>query len=126
MTERLLSVGHEFTRLIQEYQPQAVAVEELFYFKNAKTVITVAQSRGIILYEAARHGLEIGEYTPLQVKQAVVGYGTAEKKQVQVMIGKILKLKKIPQPDDAADALAVAVCHLHMRKLTEIYGRNRQ
>ncbi|MCK4919353.1 MAG: crossover junction endodeoxyribonuclease RuvC, partial [Candidatus Pacebacteria bacterium] len=92
------------------YKPQVMAVEELFYFKNKKTVITVAQARGVILFVGKNQGLEICEYTPLQVKQAVVGYGRAEKKQVQQMVKSILDLKEIPKPDDAADALAVAVC----------------
>jgi crossover junction endodeoxyribonuclease RuvC len=117
MPERLQLIGRGFKELLAEYHPAAVAVEELFFFKNAKTVITVAQARGVILYEAANAGLEIGEYTPLQVKQAVVGYGKAEKKQVQVMVAKILGLEKIPRPDDAADGLALAICHLHLRQV---------
>jgi crossover junction endodeoxyribonuclease RuvC len=122
MPERLASIGRGFQELLATYHPQAVAVEELFYFKNAKTVISVAQSRGVILYEAANQGLEIGEYTPLQVKQAVVGYGGAEKKQVQIMVAKILGMKDIPKPDDAADGLAIAICHLHMRQRNIMYG----
>ncbi|MCK5412847.1 MAG: crossover junction endodeoxyribonuclease RuvC [Candidatus Pacebacteria bacterium] len=110
MPERLDLIAKELKNIIKKYKPQIMAVEELFYFKNKKTVITVAQARGVILFVGKNQGLEICEYTPLQVKQAVVGYGRAEKKQVQQMVKSILDLKEIPKPDDAADALAVAVC----------------
>ena len=110
MPERLNLIAKELKNIIKKYKPQVMAVEELFYFKNKKTVITVAQARGVILFVGKNQGLEICEYTPLQVKQAVVGYGRAEKKQVQQMVKSILDLKEIPKPDDAADALAVAVC----------------
>ena len=110
MPERLNLIAKELKSIIKKYKPQIMAVEELFFFKNKKTVITVAQARGVILFIGKNEGLEICEYTPLQVKQAVVGYGRAEKKQVQQMVKSILGLKEIPKPDDAADALAVAVC----------------
>ncbi|MCK5332583.1 crossover junction endodeoxyribonuclease RuvC [Candidatus Parcubacteria bacterium] len=110
MPERLDLIAKELKSIIKKHKPQVMAVEELFYFKNKKTVITVAQARGVVLFIGKNQGLEICEYTPLQVKQAVVGYGRAEKKQVQHMIKSILGLKEIPKPDDAADALAVAVC----------------
>jgi len=110
MPERLNSIAKELKKIIKKYKPQVMAVEELFFFKNQKTVITVAQARGVIIFIGKNQGLEICEYTPLQVKQAVVGYGRAEKKQVQQMVKSILGLKEIPKPDDAADALAVAVC----------------
>jgi crossover junction endodeoxyribonuclease RuvC len=93
------------------------AIEQIFYNKNSKTVITVAQGRGVAMMTAANAGLPVSEYTPLQVKQAVVGYGNAEKKQVQLMIQKILSIPKMPKPDDAADALAVAICHIHSYRL---------
>jgi len=108
--ERLDLIAKELKKIIKKYKPQIMAVEELFFFKNAKTVITVGQARGVILFVGKNQGLEIHEYTPLQVKQAVVGYGRAEKKQVQQMVKAILGLKVIPKPDDAADALAVALC----------------
>ena len=110
MPERLNLLGEELKKIIKKYKPQAMAVEELFFFKNAKTVITVGQARGVVLFVGKNTGLDIHEYTPLQVKQAVVGYGRADKKQVQQMVKAILALNEIPKPDDAADALAVAIC----------------
>lgn len=118
---RLLKINTELNNIIDEYEPDAVAVEELFHHKNNKTVITVAQARGVILMTAAARGLEIGEYTPLQVKQSVTGYGNADKKQVQIMVQKILSMDKIAKPDDAADALAIAICHIHSQRLGRIY-----
>lgn len=117
MPRRLVQINREYNELLDQYHPDAVAIEALFYFKNAKTVISVAQSRGILLMTAAAREIEIAEYTPLQVKQAVTGVGNAQKKQVQIMVQKILALDKIPQPDDAADALAIALCHLHSCRL---------
>ena len=114
MPERLDFLGEELKKIIKKYKPQAMAVEELFFFKNAKTIITVGQARGVILFIGKnigkKTGLDIFEYTPLQVKQAVVGYGRADKKQVQEMVKAILGLNEVPKPDDAADALAVAIC----------------
>ncbi|MCX5780800.1 MAG: crossover junction endodeoxyribonuclease RuvC [Firmicutes bacterium] len=117
MPRRLVQINREYNEIIDQYHPDAVAIEALFYFKNAKTVISVAQSRGILLMTAAAREIEIAEYTPLQVKQAVTGVGNAQKKQVQIMVQKILAMDKIPQPDDAADALAIALCHLHSYRL---------
>ncbi len=120
MELRLLKIFREVNDILEQYQPDSVAIEQLFHHKNAKTVITVAQSRGVLLMAVAQRGLELAEYTPLQVKQAVCGYGNAEKKQVQLMVQNILKMEEMPKPDDAADALAIAICHLHswrMRKL---------
>ncbi|MCH5191404.1 MAG: crossover junction endodeoxyribonuclease RuvC [Oscillospiraceae bacterium] len=111
--ERLETVYDGIDRLIKMYRPDAMAIEKLFYNTNAKTVIDVAQARGVINLAAVKGGVEIFEYTPLQVKQSVVGYGRAEKKQVQEMTRVILKLEKIPKPDDTADALAMAICHAH-------------
>ncbi len=110
MPERLDLIAKELKNIIKKYKPQIMAVEELFFFKNSKTVITVSQARGVILFVGKNQGLEICEYTPLQVKQAVVGYGRAEKRQVQQMVKSILGLKEVPKPDDTADALAIAVC----------------
>ncbi|MBZ2173979.1 crossover junction endodeoxyribonuclease RuvC [Schnuerera sp. xch1] len=109
--ERLKIIYDEMIMLIDKYNPEDVAIEELFFNKNVKTAIRVGQARGVEVLAAKNKGLEIYEYTPLQIKQAVVGYGRAEKKQVQEMVKLLLNLKKIPKPDDAADALAVAVCH---------------
>jgi crossover junction endodeoxyribonuclease RuvC len=117
LAARLLKIHRQLEQLIQEYQPAAVAVEQLFFNKNTRTALAVGQARGVILLAAAQAGLEIFEYTPLQVKQAVVGYGRAEKSQIQEMVRMLLCLPELPKPDDAADALAIAICHAHSRKL---------
>jgi len=103
-----------------------MAIEELFFTNNQKTGIVVAEARGIILLAARLAGIKIGEYTPLQVKQAVVGYGRAEKKQVIIMVTSLLGLKEPPKPDDTADALAIAVCHAHSAgsRLASFYNKN--
>ncbi|MBQ3791634.1 MAG: crossover junction endodeoxyribonuclease RuvC [Clostridia bacterium] len=111
--QRLLSVEENIAQLIEKYHPDAMAVEELFFNTNATTAIVVAEARGVILTSAAKRGLKIFEYTPSQVKQAVVGYGKAEKKQVIAMVTMLLGLEKPPKPDDTADALAIAICHAH-------------
>ena len=98
---------------MKRYSPQAMSIEKLFFNSNAKTVIDVGQARGVLMLAAQKCGLEVYEYTPLQVKQSVVGYGRAEKKQVQEMTRLILHLSEIPKPDDTADALAMAICHAH-------------
>ncbi len=116
---RLQQVYQGLQELIARYQPQEVAVEELFFSKNARTALAVGQARGVVLLAAANAGLAVAEYTPLQVKQAIVGYGRAEKSQVQQMVRVILGLDHIPQPDDAADALAVAICHIHSRQVAQ-------
>ncbi len=110
MPERLAILGEGIAGIIRKFSPEIMAIEELFYFKNQKTVISVGQARGVAVFVGKNAGLSIHEYTPLQVKQAVTGYGRAEKKQVQLMVKNILKLQDIPRPDDAADALAVAIC----------------
>jgi len=115
---RLLKLDDEIGDIIRRFKPDAIAVEELFFNKNIKTAITAAHGRGIVLAAAARSGTEVFEYTPLQVKQAVVGYGRAEKAQVQQMVKVILNLQEIPKPDDTADALAVAICHGHSHRLS--------
>ena len=112
--------------MIREYQPSAVAIEELFFGRNVTTAISVGQARGVAVLAAAHCGLPIAEYTPMQVKQAVVGYGKATKDQVQQMMRILLNLETIPQPDDAADALAIAICHLHSRSLTNLLARQEQ
>lgn len=110
---RLEIIHTSLTQLINMYSPTQMSVERLYFNTNSKTAIDVAQARGVILLAARQNGLDIGEYTPLQVKQAVTGYGQADKRQVMLMIKTLLKLDAIPKPDDAADALAVAVCHAH-------------
>jgi crossover junction endodeoxyribonuclease RuvC len=108
---RLKIIGDQISELISLYKPGAVAIEELFFEANRKTAITVAEARGVILYAAEKTGVKLYEYTPLQIKQALTGYGRAEKNQIQQMVKVFLGLKEIPRPDDAADALAVAVTH---------------
>lgn len=113
MFDRLKAIYDEMTKLIEYVKPDAMAIEELFFQNNQKTAINVAQARGVLILAAKNHNIPVYEYTPLQVKQAVVGYGRAEKKQVQQMTKAILSLAEIPKPDDTADALALAVCHAH-------------
>lgn len=110
---RLEIIYDDISAIMAEYKPEALSLEKLFYNNNAKTVIDVAQARGVIMLAAQKHNVPVFEYTPLQVKQSVVGYGRAEKKQVQEMTRLILNLPKIPKPDDTADALAMAICHGH-------------
>lgn len=110
---RLREIYQDLCQLLDTIRPDAVAVEELFFTNNVTTGIAVAQARGVILLACAQRGLIPAEYTPMQVKQGVVGYGKAEKKQVMEMTRSLLNLKAVPKPDDAADALAVALCHAH-------------
>lgn len=117
--ERLEEIYDGMISLITTYSPSEAAVEELFYFKNAKTVITVAQARGVVLQTCYHNKISIAEYTPLQIKQSLTGYGRADKKQMQEMVKNMLKLKSIPKPDDTADALAVAICHSNSRKYSQ-------
>lgn len=107
---RLLELGTELDGLIKKHKPDIIAVEELYFCNNAKTALIVGQARGVVLYVAMQNGLPLKNFTPLQVKQAVSTYGKADKGQVQRMVKMILGLKEIPKPDDAADALAVAIC----------------
>jgi len=111
MPMRLSKLHKELNEIIGEFCPVVAAIEDLFFFKNAKTVITVGQARGVAILSCVNSGLEVYEYTPLQVKQTVTGYGRAEKKQMQEMVRMLLNLKEIPKPDDAADAIAVAYTH---------------
>lgn len=111
--ERLDSIYTDIKYLIEKYKPEALAIEKLYFNTNTTTAIDVAQARGVILLSAQHGGLDINEYTPLQVKQSVTGYGRAEKHQVMEMIKSLLCLKSVPKPDDTADALALAVCHAH-------------
>ena len=113
LAARLLQISRDMEELIQSFQPDEMSIEELFFSKNITTGIAVAHARGVILCAAEKHKLPIYEYTPMQVKQAVVGYGKAEKHQVQEMVKNILHLNAIPKPDDTADAVALAICHGH-------------
>ena len=111
LSERLLQISRDMEQLLETFKPDEMAVEELFFTKNITTGIAVAHGRGVILLAAEKAGIPVFEYTPMQVKQAVVGYGKAEKKQVMLMTQRLLNMKDIPRPDDAADALAIAICH---------------
>ena len=111
LATRLVQIENDMTALVAQLKPDEIAVEELFFSKNITTGIAVAHGRGVILCTAERLGVPIFEYTPMQVKQAVAGYGLADKKQVMDMTKRLLKLKAVPKPDDAADALAIAICH---------------
>ncbi len=111
LEDRLCSIFDDMTEIIGRHRPDCVSIEELFFNRNITTAIDVAQARGVLLLACRKAGLDVYEYTPLQVKSAIVGYGRAEKQQVQYMTRLLLKLDEIPKPDDAADALALAVCH---------------
>jgi len=108
--EKIVSIYNFFEKLIKKHRPDKAGIEKLFYFKNAKTITQVSEIKGAIILALAKQGLEVNEFTPLQVKQAVSNYGRADKKQVQKIISLILGLKETPRPDDAADALAIAIC----------------
>lgn len=109
--ERLMTIYSELEQVIKELKPEVMAVEKLFFAQNVTTAITVAQARGVVLLLGQQNGLELFEYTPLQIKQALTSYGRATKQQMQEMVRVILGLKQIPKPDDCADALACAICH---------------
>ena len=118
LSERLKQLGEELEKIIEKYQVDCVGVEELFFCNNAKTTFVVGQARGVVILTFAKNNIPIKEFTPLQVKQGLTGYGQADKKQIQQMVKTILKLDQVPKPDDAADALAVAICAINDR----IYG----
>lgn len=118
--QRLLDIHDQINLIIDKYLPDVIVMERLFFAKNQTTAIAVSKSCGVIQFAAANRGIDVVEYTPPEVKQAVVGYGGADKKQVQYMIQRILNLKEIPKPDDAADALALCVCHAHSEKLRSL------
>jgi crossover junction endodeoxyribonuclease RuvC len=118
--ERIFEISEDLGKIIKKYHPQEAAVEKLFFFKNQKTVMEVSQARGAIILTISQKGVSLASYTPLQVKQSITGYGRAEKRQVQEMIKNILKLKNIPKPDDTADAIAIALCHLNSRKMNNL------
>ncbi len=120
LEERLRAVHEEISRIITEEKPNAFAIEDLFFNTNAKTALVVGQARGVVLLAAAQHAIPVSVYTPLQVKIAVTGYGRAEKNQVGEMVKMILKLDKVPKPDDTADALAVALTHAFSYKVNKL------
>jgi len=113
---RLNEIFNELNRLISKYKPNVLVVEKLFFFKNAKTAIPVSEARGVILLAGAKKKIPIYEFTPLQVKMAITGYGRAQKKQIQEMVKILLNLEEIPRPDDAADALGLAICYTYLPK----------
>ncbi len=121
MQKRLNKLFDKYSEIIQTYKPDHMAIEELFFNKNVKTAIAVGQARGVHIVAASQNNVPVYEYTPLQVKQGVVGYGRAEKAQVQEMVKLLLNLKTIPQPDDAADALAISICHAHTNRFSDEY-----
>ena len=120
LPQRLQTIYSTLGRLIRDHTPDAAAVEELFFSRNVTTAISVGQARGVVLLALAEAEVPTAEYTPLQVKQAVTGYGNADKRQVQEMVKGLLNLTEIPRPDDAADAAAVAICHLHRAHLDRL------
>ncbi|MGI6588901.1 MAG: crossover junction endodeoxyribonuclease RuvC [Peptococcia bacterium] len=122
--KRLQEIYQGVSRIIDLYTPDSMAIEELFFNKNVRSAFSVGQARGVAMLAGCQHGVPVYEYTPLQVKQAVVGYGRAEKQQVQFMVKSLLNLQEIPRPDDAADALAIAICHSNFCSST--LGRRRE
>lgn len=123
LANRLLQISEDMDALIRQFQPDEMAVEELFFSKNITTGISVAHGRGVILLAAEKLGVPIFEYTPMQVKQAVAGYGGADKRQVMLMTQRLLNMKEVPRPDDAADALAISICHA--RSATSLLNTER-
>ena len=113
LAQRLQTIYSELTVIIRQWQPETSAIEELFFSNNAKTALTVGHGRGVAMLALANANLSIAEYKPMEVKQAITGHGGADKAQIQQMVKLLLELEDIPRPDDAADALAVAICHLH-------------
>lgn len=122
---RLKIIYDSYIELIQNYKPDAIAIEELFFNKNVKTAIAVGQARGVHLLAAVNSNIPLYEYTPLQIKQGIVGYGRAQKRQVQEMVKLFLNMDNIPKPDDAADGLAVAICHAHSLKYASSFKIKR-
>jgi crossover junction endodeoxyribonuclease RuvC len=123
MPERLIQLYHNLREIINLHNPETGAVEKLFFARNVRTALTVGQARGIAMLALAESGVSLAEYSPNEIKQAVAGYGRASKVQVQRMVQALLELEETPQPDDAADALAVAICHLHSAKMMSL-GNN--
>lgn len=122
LPERLDQVFRELTVELERWRPDTVAVEEVFYSVNAKSALKLGQVRGVALLAAARQGIPLAEYAPLKIKSSVVGYGLAQKEQVQFMVARLLGLDELPKPADAADALAVAICHIHTAQTLAVQG----
>jgi crossover junction endodeoxyribonuclease RuvC len=122
---RLEQVFRELSTEIERWQPEVVAIEEVFYSVNAKSALKLGQVRGVALLAAACQGLPVAEYAPLKIKSSVVGYGLAKKEQVQFMVARLLELASVPEPEDAADALAVAICHIHTAQTLALQGDAR-
>ena len=120
--DRLYMIEESVGKLLVRFQPDEIAMEELFFNNNQKTAIAVAQARGVTLVTCMKHTRKLYEYTPLQIKQALTGYGRADKRQIQEMVTRLLSLKKIPKPDDAADALAVALTHANTSRFSSAFG----
>ena len=118
--KRLLSIYQQLIALIHEHNISCAAVEKLYFQQNTTTALSVGQARGVVILALEQNGIAINEYNPIDIKQAITGYGRASKRQMQEMVKVLLGLDKIPKPDDAADALAVAICHLHSRKMRDI------
>lgn len=125
MPQRLVRVYDRLWELIREYRPDVLAIEQLFFARNVTTALAVGQARGVVLLAAAQHGMEVWEYKPSEVKQTISGYGKADKPQMQEMVRMLLGLAEVPQPDDAADALAVALCHVQLSRLERRLGSAR-
>jgi crossover junction endodeoxyribonuclease RuvC len=125
LPERLEQVYRKLTSELEQWRPDVVAVEEVFYSVNAKSALKLGQVRGVALLAAACLGLPVAEYAPLRIKSSVVGYGLAKKKQVQFMVARLLGLAELPQPADAADALAIAICHIHTAQTLALQGVGR-
>jgi len=123
MPDRLVQIYQQLKQIIALHSPQSGAVEKLFFARNVRTALSVGQARGIALLALAESSVSIDEYSPNEIKQAVVGYGGADKNQVQMMVQALLELEQVPQPDDAADALAVAICHLHSAHMRALADR---
>ncbi|MGD9092531.1 MAG: crossover junction endodeoxyribonuclease RuvC [Anaerolineales bacterium] len=125
MAQRLLTLHQKLVKVLKLHHPDSGAVEKLFFQKNVRTAISVGQARGVALLALAEANLSVAEYSPSEVKQSVTGYGGADKHQVQQMVRALLNLQDIPKPDDAADALAVAICHLHSARMQSFYDSNK-
>jgi crossover junction endodeoxyribonuclease RuvC len=122
LPHRLAAIFEQLGELLERHRPNRVAIEEVFYSVNAKSALKLGQVRGVAMLAASTHGMPVTEYAPLSIKSAVVGYGRAEKEQVQMMVARLLRLEKTPQPADAADALAIAICDLHTRATLDRQG----
>ena len=118
-SERLLTLEAGIERVLQVHRPESSGVERLFFERNVSTAMSVGQARGVVLLTLARHQLPVTEYSPVEIKQAVAGYGAADKRQMQTMVQTLLRMDELPRPDDAADALAVAICHAHMSRIRQ-------